>query len=540
MRYRTVTLISLIAIAFGAGFGSLGCDSSSETEEPGEQEAQVDDTTTSPNAEEAFDDAAEWLPADHDTVLIVTGQPIWESINTFLMPTAIPKADAGADKLGTVEGLRSDLKDVFDEELGFDPLVADTAVVGAPIQQNPLSVVTVVFGQFDEPQGLPAVDVGGQTVYELPLHDFGIPTRAVNALYVAPIEEPRRGAVVTANKEQLAELIQTRDAGEGDETLASTSAGDDFARLFGDVEPASIALVTTSESLALVTGGRIPTPEWAGVGLGPGRIAATFEGSSEQLETLETLVSTAVGEMEDELERDLAGDPSHAAEHLTHIYLEHAAESLIRQLEPQRDDGQLRYEVAMVDASPYTVYLVGIGAALAVPAFVTYMNRAKASEADAHMAVMADGARAYFEGSQTYSTQDGAEPWHADGGNPGDPVGVDDKVFPGGPGIKVVSTPRTPQGGDKVAKDPRIEEGDADFKASDVFDALDVDFPQEKYFRYTYETGPGTGDEATATLKATHNFDPSTPWKHTVTQNIEVMDGGVVRVQSRFTEHEFE
>lgn len=543
MWYRPVTLIALTTIAVGVGFGSIGCDSSSETDEQTEADrdkrAEADDRAAASSTAEAFDAAAEWLPADHDTVLVATGQPIWESIHTFMMPTAIPEADAAPGQLGTIEGLRSDIQEVFDEELGFDPLMADTAVVGAPVHGGPDSVVTVLLGEFAEPRELTTVEVSGQTVYELPLDDFGIPTRAVRALYFSPIDEPRRGAVITANKDQLADLIEARDTGGDVEFLGATDTGDDFLGLLGDVDPASIALVATSELPTMLAGGGMPTPEVSAVGFGPGRIAATFAGSAEVLDTLETIVSTAVGEMERELERELTDDPSHPAEQIMQIYLEHSAESLVRQLEPERDDERLRYEVSMTDASPYTVYLVGIGAALAIPAFVTYMNRAKASEADTYLAAMADGAQRYYEGDQTYSTQHGAEPWHTDGGNPGEPVGFDDKVFPGGPGIKVVSTPQTPHSGETVAPEPRIESGDVDFEADVIFKTLNVDFPDDQYFRYVYETGTGTGDEATATLKATHNFDPSTPRQHTVIQELEVLPGGAT-AHPRFTQDEFE
>jgi hypothetical protein len=60
------------------------------------------------------------------------------------------------------------------------------------------------------------------------------------------------------------------------------------------------------------------------------------------------------------------------------------------------------------------------------------------------------------------------------------------------------------------------------------------------YFKYTYETNGKTGPQARATLRAEHDFDPSTPEKHTVELELFVEEDGSVRQTPMIVEHEFE
>ncbi len=176
-------------------------------------------------------------------------------------------------------------------------------------------------------------------------------------------------------------------------------------------------------------------------------------------------------------------------------------------------------------------------------AFKTYIDRSKAAEAQAIVSTMALAARAYYELDQQFSSEDGREPWHmAETGHPtrrvGMPVAFSDKVFPGGPSIKVKTSPQIPEGGERISPQPVLV-GDVDFEAQDVFRKLNLSLDEPLYFRYTFETGPATGDGATATIRAEANFDPTTSDHHTVIQRLEVTDWGV-DAQTVYTENDLQ
>ena len=102
------------------------------------------------------------------------------------------------------------------------------------------------------------------------------------------------------------------------------------------------------------------------------------------------------------------------------------------------------------------------------------------------------------------------------------PVPSDERVFPGGTDVTLVSSPKIPEDGELVEPDPQIIEGDVDFDVSAVLAELNVDFDGAQSYRYVYQTGPGTGAEAEATIIAEANLDSSTDRHETITQIIEV------------------
>lgn len=151
---------------------------------------------------------------------------------------------------------------------------------------------------------------------------------------------------------------------------------------------------------------------------------------------------------------------------------------------------------------------------------------ARAEEAEKRTSHIIDRARAYYEGDQAYHPN---EPWF--GTAPDEPrehdlVPFKEKVFPGGTDIRIVSAPTVPDGRTKVPFEPRIE-GQSDLDVNSVLDALRLDIDEDVYFRFTYETGPGTGKDATARVTAEANFDPATPEHHTIVQELHmtVSDG---------------
>lgn len=172
-----------------------------------------------------------------------------------------------------------------------------------------------------------------------------------------------------------------------------------------------------------------------------------------------------------------------------------------------------------------------------------YQLEARASEATAILETWSHGARSYMEADQLYMPEGyDSEPWHpgeidSDNQKPGMPVRFEDKVFPGGPDIRIVSYPEVPEDSEKIPFEP-ILEGDVDFDVESVLSAANIALEEDVYFRYTYETGPGKGADATAKVIAEANFDPSTAEYHTVIHELQFDPEFGVQVEER-TENEF-
>src|SRR5690554_585137 len=165
------------------------------------------------------------------------------------------------------------------------------------------------------------------------------------------------------------------------------------------------------------------------------------------------------------------------------------------------------------------VAIIGILAAIAIPAFLKYIKSSKAAEATGIMKKMADGSKSYFTSEQKVSPATGGDqPWHSVG-TPGYPVKWASYVFPGGAGYTYSSTSTAPTGGSKYLPDP-IDTGNADDVAAT--NKLNFSVEDPLYFKYEYATTAGaTGADATATIEATANFKVGGE-EHTVTQIVDV------------------
>ncbi len=202
------------------------------------------------------------------------------------------------------------------------------------------------------------------------------------------------------------------------------------------------------------------------------------------------------------------------------------------------------------------VAIIGILAAIAIPAFVTYMNRAKAAEAEGIISTMMDGAQSYFEGNQQFSpASGGSEPWHeagTDGDNAaGMPVGFGSKTFPGGDGEGNFGThDNIPEDGGQALPDIDLS---ADDDIAATVRALNLQLDEATYFKYAY-VSEGVGDNSVAGNYACHSFgggatsncagdpeeeDDDSYEGHRVQSTCEVVDRGA-RCNPMFTTNEFE
>jgi len=179
------------------------------------------------------------------------------------------------------------------------------------------------------------------------------------------------------------------------------------------------------------------------------------------------------------------------------------------------------------------VAIIGILAAIAIPQFMQSVQNAKTAEVEQIMSKMADGSVGYFTSEQRGSTTDGDEPWH-NSITPGDPVGFNSKVYPGGAQCDLPDNPTTiPTAGGK--QDP-----DASSSYSGCQDAIvryhGLELEDPLYFQYDY-TSSGNGTDAIATITAQADFDPNASDDETHIQTLSVDDSGKPQKGSAYAEN---
>ncbi|TXD38627.1 prepilin-type N-terminal cleavage/methylation domain-containing protein [Lujinxingia vulgaris] len=167
------------------------------------------------------------------------------------------------------------------------------------------------------------------------------------------------------------------------------------------------------------------------------------------------------------------------------------------------------------------VAIIGILAALAIPAFIKYINRSKTAEASNILSNVSGAAKGYFEGDQTYSPANGDQPWHAAvpadrATRAGMPVELADKVFPGGDGVAFTTHDDFPVGGAKGTPDTDYT-GNA--TAIAALHKLNLVLEEPTYFGYHIQSD-GTGGDATFQVAGCHDFTGTAAATTTCTEAI--------------------
>jgi len=184
------------------------------------------------------------------------------------------------------------------------------------------------------------------------------------------------------------------------------------------------------------------------------------------------------------------------------------------------------------------VAIIGILAAIAIPAFLRSVKRSKASEAEGIMRKMNDGAKAYFSSEQKYSADamgGGSEPWHdmvPTGQQIGYPVSWNEYHFPGGLGYSFNTTDGDTAAGPDVATAPKggskqLPFGGPVVRQTPLFATLNklgTDFKDPVYFQYAYVNSVMGGEVARLDVTATADFNAGmmSMEAHTVAQNLTI------------------
>lgn len=206
------------------------------------------------------------------------------------------------------------------------------------------------------------------------------------------------------------------------------------------------------------------------------------------------------------------------------------------------------------------VAIIGILAAIAIPAFLRYIKTSKVSEAEGTMKKMSEGAKAYFTSEQRYSdaAAGGDQPWHPGVTAPGlsttvgMPVNFSAYVFPGGAGTPSICnftgaaacTPGdAPDGGGKKVPDVTTGFPNPSPQLA-TLNKLRTSFEDATYFAYDYTNNGLTGTDAQATITALADFNPSGTSAdvcHTISQRIGVdAETQEVNISPASTINEFE
>ena len=170
------------------------------------------------------------------------------------------------------------------------------------------------------------------------------------------------------------------------------------------------------------------------------------------------------------------------------------------------------------------VAIIGILAAIAIPAFLRSVRKSQSAESEQIMRKFADGSKGYFTTEQRRSDATiGDQPWHGiqagRAGRAGMPVPWGEYVFPGGPNCVLLTSPNPiPSGGAKVIATP--EGCGSDDNRNAALNKLGVTLQDPVYFQYNY-TSALTAADANVQLVATADFNAGND-AHTARQQITV------------------
>lgn len=191
------------------------------------------------------------------------------------------------------------------------------------------------------------------------------------------------------------------------------------------------------------------------------------------------------------------------------------------------------------------VAIIGILAAIAIPAFLRSVKKSKTSEAEGTMRKLADGSKGYFQGEQKFSQSapnGGDQPWHVGNTAQGNidtvgmPVEWASYVFPGTVGYQFNTALAAQDGGNSLAACTDAPTGGAKqlgftgsagqpttaMDLNSVLNRIGVSFPDQYYFTYNYDSA-NAGPDSELTISALAEFKTGGDC-HTIQQVLSVDD----------------
>ncbi len=298
---------------------------------------------------EAYELASPWLSDDTAAVVSIArgdvGAPLIEDVLGPLM-----MADDGAAGLGTLSALRTDIHALF-EDHQVVPGSVDALVIGASEQGGS----AVVFGDIEVPQAVPTVDVGGQSVYQVPLDGLPLPPQVggmLGTLYAMPIVDPRPGLLIATNPEEL--------EGVGTTGAQHASTGERFpeiSSLLQDTGDAWLVAAAMLDQVDFDVPEQEPVPDSVALSIERG-VRLSMSGDDSTLEGITGYMEMAVTGFRGAAREQYERDDLPLMQQLASIYSYHYAEALAEQLEPRSADGQLHYQFEAKEGIPWYSYVL--------------------------------------------------------------------------------------------------------------------------------------------------------------------------------------
>lgn len=409
----------------------------------------------------AADPALAAVPANADAVALVDGAA---ALSTWL-PWLLALPEGGADAKALVEELAT----ILQRSTGLDLRPAGEVVLFARADVAAAAVFLGVKGTptWDQPVG----EKGGVKLYHVDGGLVAAPLPQGLALGLRPAVE----VLIDVAQGKAPSAATGSDAAE----LGRTLAGLGKAPLRLALAPERLHLPAATIGLGGLT--------WVGVGVGGDGLVGVGRGPKEAVAAAKGAIEARLAESEkslEELRKQGANDP---AIDLAALLAHHAAAPFRRQLHVEASDDALTVRLDGRELLVLTgVAYVSATAAVAVPAYIKYIRRAKTSEA-------IDGLDTLYKLAAVYT----ATP-RVDSTGSRVPCGVP------------ASTDWTPATSPCGLPGDRYPGGDAEWSGA-TWQALGFALTEPHRFRYKFEAG-GPGEDALFTITASADLDCDGVW----------------------------
>jgi hypothetical protein len=229
-----------------------------------------------------------------------------------------------------------------------------------------------------------------------------------------------------------------------------------------------------------------------------GKIVLEASGDGAKLQNalgmLDALMKLGLGQLKMQHDQALAADSGNVMEQMMQVVTYDSTAAFWREFAPRMEGGKLvsRYQMPQLKTSSMVVPMIGVAAAVAIPAFTKYLKRSKSVEATTNVRLLADAAARYAETNA--------------------PKKKGAFVFPRSTGW-VPSVPCCKQPDNKCQPDAK------QWQSSESFRGLEFSVSDPGYFQYRISS-EGRGGKARITVEARGDLEcnqAESSYKRTVT-----------------------